>query len=298
MHIVQVDLTAPGITFKLTPHAAPGTTIRETVRQTTANFISQEQAQVGINTHFFNPFPSSDTTAYLAGLSISQGNPVSAFDNQPASAEFPGTIQNYAIVPYAPALNLDALNHPSIVHRNPAFADNLHVLENVTLYNALSGSAQIITNGVITIPQYQDASHPAGLLTPNATYSNSHSWYELLNARTAIGYTQNEKTLVLFTVDAAGGSLGMTGAEVAGILLNDYNVTNALNLDGGGSTAMAMQDPLSHAYSMVNTSSDPTRTEGSNFAVFSAAPEPASLATLVLGVLILGGISLAGRGQR
>src|SRR5437870_198881 len=53
MHIVEIDLTAPGIRFELSP---PGGTL-EAVRQTTLGFLSQEQAQLAINGHFFLPFP-------------------------------------------------------------------------------------------------------------------------------------------------------------------------------------------------------------------------------------------------
>ena len=39
----------------------------------------------------------------------------------------------------------------------------------------------------------------------------------------------------MFTVDKAGGSLGMTPGEIANLLISNYGVYNALNLDGGGS---------------------------------------------------------------
>ena len=54
IHIVKIDLTAPGIRFKLTP---PGGKL-ETVRQTTLAFLNQEHAQIAINAHFFMPFPA------------------------------------------------------------------------------------------------------------------------------------------------------------------------------------------------------------------------------------------------
>jgi hypothetical protein len=282
MHIVQVDMTAPGIGFKLT---GPGGT-RETVRQTTLDYLNQEHAQVAINAHFFVPFPTTDTTVNVVGLAASNGNIYSAFEPQPVAAGF--TDQSYAIVPFGPALNIDTSNNAGIVHRDTGYPDNKHVLEPVSLYNALSGSAQIVTNGVVTIPVYKDAGHPDGLLTPNGTYSNSNSWYSLLRARTAIGLTQDNKTLVLFTVDAAGGSLGMTGGEVADLLKSDYGVYNALNLDGGGSTTLAMRDPNTGLGSIMNVSADNPlgRAVGSNLAVF-AAPEPATMGLLIGGATLL-----------
>src|SRR5262245_31113737 len=260
MHIVQIDLTIPGIRFELT---APGGSL-ETVRQTTLSFLNQVRAQVAINSHFFLPFPSASPDAMLIGLAASIGNVYSAF-------EMP--IQSYAIVTNAPAINLDPSNRANVVHADTGFPDGKHVLENVTLWNSLAGSAQIVTNGVKSIPTYADAQNPGGLLTPGgpAGYSNSNSWYNLINARTAIGLSQDNRRLVLFTVDRAGGSLGMSVGEVADLLIRDYGVYNALNLDGGGSTSLAMEDPFSRIGTLVNVSSDNPagRAVGSNLGVFA-----------------------------
>jgi hypothetical protein len=46
-------------------------------------------------------------------------------------------------------------------------ADGLHVLENVQLWNTVAGSGQIVTNGVTTIPEYKDATHPDAPLDPS-----------------------------------------------------------------------------------------------------------------------------------
>jgi len=260
MHIVQIDLSAPGIHFKLT---APGGTM-ETVRNTTVGFLSEEHAQIAVNAHFFLPFPSTSSDAMLIGLAASNGNVYSAFESP---------VQSYAIIADAPALNIDQSNHVSVVHRNPDFSDGKHVRENVMLWNVVSGSAQIVTNGVKTIPVYKDEGHPDGLLTPGGAveYDNTKSWYNILNARTAIGLTRDNKTLVIFTVDRAAGSLGMTGGEVADVLIRDYAVVNALNLDGGGSTTLAMENPSTHAGVLVNVSDDILhgRYVGSNLAVFA-----------------------------
>src|SRR4029450_4137415 len=88
--------------------------------------------------------------------------------------------------------------------------DGLHVRENVTVWNAFSGSAQIVTHGVKTIPCYVEGPHSAcALVGPGpANYSNSNSWYELVNARTAIGLSCDNKTLVLFTRGSPNASAG------------------------------------------------------------------------------------------
>ena len=255
MHIVRVDLTAPGIRFQLTQPSGS----RETVRQTTLDFLRKKNAQVAINVHFFLPYPSTDTDVFLVGLAASDGKIYSGFETP---------TQSYAIVANAPALNIDRGNHASIVHRDPKFSDGKHVIEKVTLWNTVSGSAQIVTDGVATIPGYGN-----GGLTPGGPgyYSSADSWYLRVNARMAIGLSQDSRTLTLFTVNR------MTVGEVAELLKTEYGVYNALNLDGGGSTSLAIEDPVTHAGSLANVSTDNPagRAVGSNLAVWApTAPQP------------------------
>lgn len=293
LNIVLIDLTAPEIRFKLTPEGknlppvnanstTPGWPLPpppfEVVRQTTLAFIQDSHAQLAINGHFFAPFPvpggsTQGAYAYLIGLAASRGNVYSGFESP---------FQNYAIVTDSPGINIDASNNASIVHRDPAFGDGKHVIEDVQLWNAFSGSGQIVTNGVKTIPEYKDATHPNELLTPNATYTrDGRHWYDLSNARTAIGLTQDNRTLVLLTVDGTNGGHGMQVGEVADLLINEYGVYNALNMDGGGSTTLAMEDPVTHVRRLVNSPSDnPPRAEASNLAVYSDGIAPTTTASV------------------
>jgi hypothetical protein len=264
VHVIQVDTTAPGIRFLLSPPAGP----RETVRQTTAEFVNAVHAQAGINAHFFLPFPSTDTTDWVIGLAASDGRVFSACESPE---------QSFAIVADAPAINIDRTNHASIVHCDLAQSGGRHVKEPVRLWTALAGSAQIVTAGAVTIPQYRDATHPDGALTPGSSshYANGHSWYDVVTARSAIGLSKDGRTLTLFTADARGGSAGMSVGEVASWLVQRYHVWNALNLDGGGSTSLVLADPATGAAKLVNTSSDNPagRAVGSSLAVF-ARPTP------------------------
>ena len=261
MHVVQVDLLASGIRFTLTP---PGGS-RETERHTTTEFVTAQRAQVGINGHFFLPFPSTDTSAWLIGLAASEGRVYS-------SCETPE--QNYALVADAPTINIDRANRASVVHCDSSGTDRTRIREQVELWTAISGSAQIVTDGVVTIPQYRDATHPDAALTPGSArnYANGNSWYDVVTARSAIGLSRDGKTLTLFTVDARGGSDGMKVGEVASVLIDTYGVWNALNIDGGGSTSLALADPVTGVVSLVNTSSDNPagRSVGSSLAVFAA----------------------------
>ena len=233
---------------------------------------------MAINTDFFLPYPGAGpNSSYtnLVGFAASNGNVYSGFQNP---------VQNYAIVNNAPALNITQNNQASIV---TATGNGTQVQQNVSIYNAVSGSAQVITNGVLTIPVYQDANNPNGLLTADGdgtSYSNSNSWYNAVNARTMIGLSQDGKTLVLFTVDDAAGSQGMTVGEAANYLLTNYGVYNALNLDGGGSTTLTAENPTTGSdYAVNNTSnSGGLRAEGANLAIF-AEPVPIPPVFFLLG---------------
>jgi hypothetical protein len=141
------------------------------------------------------PFPSLDTNANLVGLAASNGRVYSPFEPQPIGPSY--VDQGYAIVPYAPALNIDRGNRVSIVHPTPTPPGSKRVVEPVRLWNTVSGSAQIVTRGVKTIPSYFDS---PGALKPLNGYSDGISWYATPRARTAMGVTADNKTLVLFTV--------------------------------------------------------------------------------------------------
>jgi hypothetical protein len=294
MNILLVDLTSPAVRFKMTPPGenlpavAPGSTTPnwpvvpfEVVKQRTLDFLNTSHAQAAINVHFFAPFPvprgsTQSAYAYAIGLAASRGKVYSGFESP---------IQSYAIVTNSPGLNIDRSNQATIVHRHPDSADGMQVLEDVELWNALAGSGQILTNGVKTIPEYTDETHPDELLTPGPvpplgplplTYTRAgRHWYDLSNARTAIGITEDGRTLVLFTVDGTNGGHGMQVGEVADLLKNDYGVWNALNLDGGGSATMAIEDPLENVRRVVNApAEDPARLEATNLAVYSDAIDP------------------------
>jgi len=238
VHVVVIDLAQPGLRFRVSPPS--GT--RETVRQTTLEFLREEHAQVAINAHFFVPYPSEDSDVFLVGLAASNGNAYSAFET-PAQA--------YALVKNAPGLDIDAANRARIVRQGDVGE----------LFNAVSGSAQIVTAGVKTIPVYGDAGLTPG--GPN-NYSNADSWYERVNARTVVGLTRDARRLILLVMDRA------TVGEAAEFLIANYAVWDALNLDGGGSTSMAMEDPVTHIARLLNTPPEGPqgRSVGSSLAVF------------------------------
>ncbi|MCL2329900.1 MAG: phosphodiester glycosidase family protein [Phycisphaerae bacterium] len=75
--------------------------------------------------------------------------------------------------------------------------------------------------------------------------------------RTALGLDKEGQKLTILVVDGRrpGVSVGMTFAEIGQEMLR-LGCWQALNIDGGGSSIMAMRDPQTKAYKILNTPSD------------------------------------------
>lgn len=279
IHILKIDLTAKGVLFKLsppTPPNPPGTLgdpvgspnliANETRVQKTLEYLKQEKAQFAVNVMFFGEPPASNGGTYLTGIAASKGNVYSSFEASPKLS--------YAVVPHSPGMNIDVENHAQIVFRGSA-DDKIAASPggaDIAPYNTFCGSAQIITNGVVTIPTYADA---GGVLAAGGGYKTENSWYEQLKPRTVIGMNKDEKTLFILTVDRSGESQGATVGEMADYLLKNYGVYNALNLDGGGSTTLSWVDPVTNIPADINVSSNNNgdRAVGASLAIF-ALPMP------------------------
>jgi exopolysaccharide biosynthesis protein len=224
VNAIDINLNAPGIGFIV----SPGTTVNGVGManvQTTTDFLASVHAQIGINANFFDGSVLSGPAA-VNGLAASNGN-------------------LYAPVSGGPTLNISSGNVASI----------LSSLGTGSLYNAVSGNGQIVTNGVDT--SFND---PA------------------VAARTAIGLTAAGH-LLLFTVDGGqAGSPGMTSTQEAETLLG-LGVLNAINLDGGSSSTLAFGSQV------INTPEfGVERPVAVNLGVFaSPVPEPRSIALLALG---------------
>jgi hypothetical protein len=241
-HLVRVNLAAEGISFAIT---GPGGT-RDTVKQTTKDFLDSQQAQLAINCHFFLP-TTSDVNANIVGFGASAGTILSPFEPQPVAAGFPD--QSYAIIPFAPALNLSAENTPSIIYQG----------SESSAFNAVSGSAQIITEGSKTIPEYG-----TGELNELEGFSDSFSWYKHeVRGRNCIGFTNDRQTLIILVIDDDPGST----VEAAADTMLELGAYNALNLDGGTSAALAIRDASGSRY--LNDATN--RAVGSNLAIFANA---------------------------
>lgn len=243
MRYVEIELETPGLRFKLTPPRGP----MDTLRQSTLGFLKEQSAELAINAHFYVPYLTETPEANLVGLAVSDGIVVSPFEGQPVGKGFQD--QSYAILPFAPALNLDRSNRVSIVRYDPGVVVSKGTVAPSPLWTAVSGSAQIVTDGKRSVPRYVGLPHG---LNPMNGYNDSNSWYEVPRARTAIGFDREGSKLILFTVDHDLRSRGMTVGEVADFLIRELGIHQALNLDGGPSTSIALRDPQTGHCQLMN----------------------------------------------
>lgn len=253
MHIVDIDLAAPGICFRLTPHRPP----LHTRKQTTLEYLKEQHAQIAVNAHFFEPWPPpapDSGAASLVGIAASDGDVYAPFLDKPPKPR--------AIRPNAPGLNIDPAGRASIVHRSAADPGGYALVERVALHNTLAGNEQIVTDGEVT--------------------AADSAWNHQLAPRTAIALTA-DRHLILVVVDGRqpGVSEGMSVPELAELLARRHRAVNALNLDGGGSTTLAIAAPTPRVVNVpvgVKDIPGTQRAVGSNLAVFARPRGPTTAA--------------------
>ena len=265
MWLVEIDTKAPGISFLVTP--SNGNLIGDTKPETTRAFVTRVGAQIGINGSFFSMAAKNAPSKgqyNVQGLSASKGDVYSPF-----------------AAGFTDAINFSKDNVPTIIQgidKSPQRTAELTSAKDpkdkplevnigferkpaVPLYNALSGKHRLVKNGK-KVANKDPAIHP----------------------RTAIGIAKNGKLLIL-TVDGRekDRSLGMKLSELADAMIK-FGARDAINLDGGGSTTLVMDDPTTKANDpqVLNLPCDPfpnsketgqihgkERATGNNLAVFA-----------------------------
>jgi hypothetical protein len=107
----------------------------------------------------------------------------------------------------------------------------------------VNGGPLLLRDGQVALDPLRDGFSPQDIDgSDRALFHNA--WYLQRAPRTAAGVTADGRILLL-TVDGRrpGYSVGLTIAETAAVM-RSLGAVNALNLDGGGSTTMVVQDEL------------------------------------------------------
>lgn len=192
-----------------------------------AGLSRQRDVVAGVNADFF-----SLANGVPANVLVVDGRVLTPPSNQPAFAvDSSGAphITAFASVGDAFAVDDPAFAHMTLAPFHPA--------------QAVGGRPRLLRDSSV-VPEVDTEGQP-GFATGR-------------HPRTAIGIANNGKRLVLAVVDGrrSAYSDGMTLRELAN-LMRALGARDALNLDGGGSTTMAVANTKTHTLHVVNRPSDP-----------------------------------------
>lgn len=203
LHVVTVDLTAPGIKFLATPGKATLSGM-DTKAQTTSDFLRQHQLQLAINANFFLPFHERTPWDYYPH----KGNPV----NTLGLAVSNGKTYSPAAVGWS-VLCISANNRVQIQYPNCP-TDTIQ---------AVAGNRILLDRGQ-PVP-----------LDPNVDNSQPFP-------STAVAINRQGNKLWLVVVDGRQFfySEGVTLGELRNIFL-ELGADTVLNLDGGGSATLVAE---------------------------------------------------------
>ena len=246
-YIARVDLSTPGIGFTATdraenwgetmPDYTNRTVLIDTKRETTAAFMARRRAQgldveLAVNTAPWGPWVPPFTHTY-------------------------GSFRGWNV---SGGVELSHGKNPRrgafIVVRKDGRVDatpRVPVAETNSVAIAMCGFGMIMTNGV-------------------PTFSVAHPRPAQLAPRTALGVTADRKTLVVLVVDGRqpGYSLGADIEDLYNILRKE-GVTDAVNMDGGGSSSLVVYDRAAGRPLMINHQPRGTeRKNALNFGIFFA----------------------------
>jgi len=218
---VRIDLNDPDVKLLTTPPASSSAAdSRETLTLTVPDFLKHNNLQIAADSNFYSANPggsdpsSEGVSCEVFGLQISAGAVVSAADSQNRYASILFTTNNRPIL---------AFNN-----RSPG--------TNTTgIYTAITGYYPIVANGV-----------NVGAASINA-YPDS--FIHQTQPRTAYGISRDGRYLYMMTIDGRQGPMDGAGDYSDGALdsetaywIMQFGAWNAINMDGGGSTALYMAD--------------------------------------------------------
>ena len=256
VHCIRVDLTDPDVQLFTTPKTTNYVAeSRETLNLSVPHFLAQNKLQVVADGGFYNATPGgADPTSEglpceVYGLQICTGTVVSAVSTVDYNAD-----------PRAASLMFTTNKTPIFNFRNIPPGTNT-----AGIYTAITGFYPVVSNGV----NY-------GIIASN-TYTSDQTIHGV-QPRTAYGISKDNRYLFIMTIDGrqTGYSVGALDVET-GYWMTNCGAWNAINMDGGGSTALYMADSAGNPVALNHSSYLPSygreRYIGSHLGVF-AKPVP------------------------
>jgi hypothetical protein len=215
-YVMRIDLWAPGVSLEVTGHSGPLMTTAETISQ----FAARTGVRAAINANFFAPCCNATAEPKtVIGLLVSHGQVVSPLTSDPTQSEA--------------VLAVTRTKRAYIRNATQISPQDLKLID-----SAVSGSAILVQNGQDISAQSPNEGDP---LNPNP--------------RTLAGLSHDGRFLYFVVIDGrvTGYSAGTTNAQSAQLMLA-IGATDAINLDGGGSTELVRADQIGTPF-IVNTPS-------------------------------------------
>jgi hypothetical protein len=220
MFVAEVDLTNPKVRLRVAPGGADpdGPGPWQTTLMAPTKIAAREGLGLVVNGDFFRARGVKDAEGTNATYRAELWSAVSG----PAVSQ--GTVWSVSPEP-RPCLVVNRKGQVAIRSISRPGADDWEVV---------SGNTMLVTNGVI-VPHENKTRHP----------------------RTVVGLNAARTRLVLLIVDGRkpGIAVGMNYDELGAEMLR-LGCHQALNLDGGGSSVMAVRDVANGKYSLLNQPTD------------------------------------------
>jgi hypothetical protein len=204
----------------------------------------REGFDIVVNGDFFSAFNTKDAEGEAALKQFTGGRPAKV--TGPAVTD--GEKWGPAADKKRGVFFIDASGKPAVAEAKDAPSDAKEVI---------AGSDVILQNGVNVAPPGDKPGFARGP-----------------HPRTAVGIRDGGKTLVLVVIDGRKKdvAIGMSLKETADIMLK-YGCTDAVNLDGGGSSVLAIRDPKSGKMDIKNHPSDGRERSVANVLGVSITPK-------------------------
>jgi exopolysaccharide biosynthesis protein len=227
IHVVGIDLTNPYVKVKVSPGGADpdGDGPWQTTLMPPTKIADREGFDVVINGDFFSAFNTKDAEGAAAQKQFTGGRPASVT---------------------GPAVTDGKLWGPSNKKRAAFLIDANKQVACAKLQDPPADAQQVVAGSDILV---KDGKNVAPEPTPGFSKGP--------HPRTAVGIADGGKTLLLVVIDGRkkGEAVGMSLRETADVMLK-YGATEAVNLDGGGSSMIAIRDPKSGELKILNQPSD------------------------------------------
>ena len=222
--IARVDLSDPDVTVRVSPGGPDpdGAGEYQTILQTPSTIAEREHFEVAVNGDFFSAQQTVDVEGAQSGF----------VSGKWAKAIGPATTDGFL---WAPPIEI----------RPIFFIDENGNARIAKLQKLPDNARQIIAGSDILLQDGQT------VVAPESSFAKSR------HPRTAVGLSNNGKTMILVVVDgrSAGRAVGMSLSELTD-LMRTLGCHDALNLDGGGSSELLLRDPKNGQLQVRNRPSD------------------------------------------